>query len=77
MEIRELVGKWIVADLAAVTLDQSGNDVFRVVGYDANTNWVIVDAGNQGWKGAARDCDIAEKCETYWYMRPEDIIGVL
>lgn len=77
MEAKELVGKWIVADLAAVTVDQSGNATFRVVGYDANTNWVIVDAGNQGWKGAAWDGSIAEKCETYWYMRPEDIIKVL
>lgn len=77
METKGLVGKWIVADLAAVTLDQSGNDVFRVVGYDADANWVIVDAGNQGWKDAAPDGSIAEKCETYWYMRPADIIEVL
>ena len=77
METKGLVGKWIAVDLAAVTVDQSGIAVFKVVGYNADVDWVIVDAGNQGWKGADREGNIAEKCETYWYVNPANIIEVL
>ena len=77
MEAKDLVGKWIVADLAAVTLNQSGNDVFRVVGYVPDMNLIIVDAKRWGRKGLIPGDVVIEKCETYWYMRPADIIEVL
>lgn len=77
MKAKKLVGKWIEARSLAVPLDMPADTAFRVVGYNADMNWAIADAGSDGWKGVDRDDIIAEKCETYWYILPVDITKVL
>ena len=77
MKAEELVGKCIEVDLAAVAVGQSGNAVLKVVGYNADVDWLIADAGNRGWYGIGQGDLIAEKCETYWYVGRVNIIKVL
>lgn len=77
MEARELVGDWIEADQAAEYLDLSKGTSFKVVGYSTYTNQVIVDAYNQGWEILDPGDIVVEKCETYWYVLPEEITKVL
>lgn len=77
METKELVGKCIRADGLAASLPMPADTAFKVVGYSADMNWVIADAGCWGWKGLDSDDIVIEKCETYWYIHPEDITKVL
>lgn len=77
MEAKDLVGKCIEVDLAAMHISMSGNATFRVVGYSACTNWAIADAGPWGWKWMEPDDIVIEKCETYWYILPMAITKVL
>lgn len=77
MEARELVGNWIEADQVAEYLDLSEGTSFKVVGYSTYTNQVIVDAYNQGWEILDPGDIVVEKCETYWYVLPEEITKVL
>lgn len=77
METKELVGKWVVVDLAETNLRKSGSVAFKVVGYYADMNYVIVDAGSWGWDSLDPDDIIIEKCKNYWYVNPANIIEVL
>ena len=77
MEAKELVGKWIVVDLAETNLGRSGSTAFKVVGYTADTKYTIIDAGNWGWEGLDSDDIATEKCEAYWYIHPANITAVL
>ena len=77
METKELVGKCIRADGLAVSLHMPADTAFKVVGYNADMNWAIADAGRWGWKGLDLDDIVIEKCETYWYIIPVDITKVL
>ena len=77
METKELVGKCIESEVLTDTRGVPADTAFRVVGYNADMNWAIADAGSDGWKGVERDDIIAEKCETYWYILPVDITKVL
>lgn len=77
MKVKELVGEWVVVDLAAISSRRSGNVAFKVVGYNADMNWVMVDAGNWGWDNLDRGDIVAKKCENYWYIRLEEITKVL
>lgn len=77
MEAKELVGRCIEVDLAAMHISMSGNAMFKVVGYNADMNCAIVDASYWGWKGLDLDDIVIEKCETYWYALPGEIIKVL
>lgn len=77
MEAKELVGEWIVVDLAETNFGRSGSTAFRAVGYTADTKYMIIDAGNWGWDMLDPDDIVIEKCEAYWYIQPENIIAVL
>lgn len=77
MEAKELVGKCIGSNNLAELLGLPADTAFRVVGYDARMNCAIVDASYWGWKGLDMDDIVIEKCETYWRVRPSDIIKVL
>ena len=79
MKAEELVGKWIESDTVARDLNVPADTAFRVVGLTLalEVNWAIVDAGLNGWKWMEQDNIAIEKCETYWYVRPEDITKVL
>ena len=77
MKAEELVGKWIESEVLTDELNVSAGTAFRVVGYNSGTNWAIVDAWRKGWKRLFRDDIIAEKCETYWYLRLCEITKVL
>lgn len=77
MKTKELVGKYIESSNLAEPLGLPADTAFRVVGYNADMNWAIADAGRRGWKGLDLDDIIIEKCETYWYILPVDITKVL
>ena len=77
MKAEEFVGKWIRSEVVAGELKAPFGTAFKVVGYNSGTNWAIVDAGRKGWKRLFRDDIIAEKCETYWYIRLDEITKVL
>jgi hypothetical protein len=77
METKELVGKWIESEVLMDTRDVPADTAYRVVGYNADMNAAIVDAGPRGWKGLDSDDIVIEKCETYWYILPVDITKVL
>lgn len=77
METKELVGKCIRAEGLVESLSMPADTAFKVVGYNADMNWAIVDAGRWGWKGLDVGDFVAEKCETYWYVTSEEITKVL
>lgn len=77
METKELVGKWVVVDLAGTNLRKSGSVAFKVVGYTADMKWVTVDAGSWGWDSLDPDDIVIEKCKNYWYVCPMEITKVL
>lgn len=77
MKAKELVGKWVVVDLAETNLRKSGSVAFKAVGYYADMNYVIVDAGSWGWDSLDPDDIVIEKCENYWYIHLEGITKVL
>lgn len=77
MKAKELVGMQVESDVLTGELNAPVGTAFKVVGYNASANWVIVDAGRKGWKSLFSDDFIAEKCETYWYVLLDEITKVL
>ena len=77
MKAKKLVGKWVVVDLAETNLRESGSVAFKVVGYSADTKYVILDAGSWGWDSLDPDDIVIEKCKNYWYIHLEGITKVL
>ncbi|WAX08966.1 hypothetical protein BS162P3_00041 [Bacteroides phage BS162P3] len=77
MKAKKLVGKWVVVDLTGTNLHKSGSVAFKVVGYNADMDWVMVDAGSWGWDNLDPDDIVIEKCKNYWYIFSEDITKVL
>ena len=76
MEAKDLVGKYIRPGGLAGALGLPADTAFKVVGYNADMNWAIVDAGCWGWKGLDLDDIVIEKCKTYWYILMVDITVV-
>ena len=78
MEAKELVGKRIrVDDSDRIILSKSGSATFKVVGYNADMNLVIIGAGRWGWDGLDSGDLVTKKCKHYWYIRPTEITKVL
>ena len=77
MKAKRLVGKCIRADGLAVSLHMPADTAFKVIGYNADMNWAIADAGRWGWKGLDLDDIVIEKCKNYWYIHLEGITKVL
>lgn len=77
MEAKNLVGKLVVSDRLVKPVKTPKGAAFKVVGYKAYLNLAIIDAKQWGWSGLDEDDVVVEKCETYWYIRPEDITKVL
>nr|DAV49800.1 MAG TPA: hypothetical protein [Caudoviricetes sp.] len=77
MKAEELVGKWIVSEVLTDEINAPAGTAFNVIGYVPNTNLVIVDAGQRGWKGLMPGDAVAEECETYKYVNMDDITEVL
>lgn len=77
MEAEELLGKWICSDYLAASLKVPADTAFKVVGRVQHTDLVIVDARRWGWRGLDEGDVVVEKCETYWYLSPEEITKVL
>lgn len=77
MKAKELVGKWIEARFESTRLGKPVDTAFKVIGYSAYMGWAIVGADDWGWKILGPDDIIAEKCETYWYVRLAEITKVL
>ena len=77
MEAKDLVGKLVTSNyLESRRVFPSGAG-FKVVGYERDLNWVIIDADLWGWQGLDMyDC-VTEKCKTYWYLRLSEITKVL
>lgn len=48
MKAKELVGKWIVSKVLADELNAPASTGFKVVGHVPDTDWAIVDAGQEG-----------------------------
>ena len=77
MKAKELVGKQIVSKVVADELNAPASTVFKVVGYVPDTDWVIVDAEQGGWKELIPGDVVVEKCETYMYAHMDYLTTVL
>ena len=77
MKAEELVGKWIVSEEVTDETNAPAGTAFKVVGYVPDTDWLIVDAGRWGWKGLIPGDVTTKECETYKYVRLDDITEVL
>jgi hypothetical protein len=78
MKAEELIGKWIVSEVLTDEINAPAGTAFKVVGYYfPNTNLVIVDAERWGWKGLMPGDVTIKECETYKYVRLDDITEVL
>ena len=77
MKAEELVGKWIVSEVLTDEINAPAGTVFKVVGYVPDTEWVIVDAGQRGWKELISGDVVVEECETYMYAHLDVITVVL
>nr|UVX55019.1 MAG: hypothetical protein [Bacteriophage sp.] len=77
MKAEEFVGKWIVSEVLTDEINAPAGTAFKVVGYVPNTNLVIVDAGQGGWKELMPGDVTTKECETYKYARLDDITEVL
>lgn len=81
MKAKELVGKLVTSNyLERRRIFPSGfpsGAKFKVVGYECDLGWAIIDADSWGWQSLdMHDC-VTEKCKTYWYLRPCEITKVL
>nr|UVX55020.1 MAG: hypothetical protein [Bacteriophage sp.] len=76
MKTKELVGKGIVSKVLTGELNAPAGTVFKVVGYVSDTDWVIVDAGQGGWKELIPGDVVVEECETYMYAHMDYITVV-
>lgn len=76
MKAKELVGKWIFSKVVADELNAPAGTMFKVVGYATDTDWVIVDAKQGGWKELIPGDVIVEECETYMYAHTDYITVV-
>lgn len=77
MEAKDLVGKWIVSEVLTDEINAPAGTMFKVVGYECDLNWVIIDADLWGWQGLDMYDRVTEKCKTYWYLRLYEITKVL
>ena len=77
MKAKELVGKWIVSKVLADELNAPAGTVFKVVWHVPDTDWAIVDAGQEGWKELIPGDVVVEECETYMYAHLDYITEVL
>lgn len=76
MKAKELVGKGIVSKVLTDELNAPAGTVFKVVGYALGTDWVIVDAGQRGWKELIPGDVVVEERETYMYAHMDYITVV-
>lgn len=77
MKAKDLVGKLVTSNYLESRRVFPSGAKFKVVGYECELNWVIIDADLWGWQGLDMyDC-VTEKCKTYWYLRPCEITKVL
>lgn len=77
MKAEEFVGKWIVSEVLTDEINAPAGTAFKVVGYVPDTDLVIVDAEHWGWKGLMPGMVTSKECETYKYVRLDDITEVL
>lgn len=76
MKAKELVGKWIFSKVVTDELNAPAGTMFKVVGYVSDTDWVIVDAEQEGWKELIPGDVVVEECETYMYAHMDYITVV-
>ena len=77
MKAKDLVGKLVTSNYLESRRIFPSGATFKVVGYECDLGWVIIDADLWGWQGLDMyDC-VTEKCKTYWYLRPCEITKVL
>ena len=77
MKAEEFVGKWIESEVLTDEINAPAGAAFKVVGYVLDTDLVIVDAEQRGWKGLSPEDIVFEQCGTYKYVRLNEIAAVL
>lgn len=77
MEAKDLVGKLVTSNYLESRRTFRPGATFKVVGYECDLNWVIIDADLWGWQGLDMYDRVTEKCKTYWYLRLCEITKVL
>ena len=77
MKAIEFVGKRIVSEVLTDEINAPEGTAFEVVGYVPDTDWVIVDAKQWGWKGLMPGDVVFEERETYKYAHLDVITEVL
>lgn len=77
MEAKDLVGKLVTSNYLESCKTFPPGAAFKVVGYECDLNWVIVDADLWGWQDLDMYDRVTEKCKTYWYLRLCEITKVL
>ena len=76
MKAKELVGKRIFSKVVTDELNAPASTGFKVVGYVPDTDWAIVDAGQEGWKELIPGDVVVEECETYMYAHMDYITTI-
>ena len=77
MKAKKLVGKLVTSNYFESCMNFPSGATFKVVGYECDLNWVIIDADLWGWQGLDTYDRVTEKCKTYWYLRLGEITKVL
>lgn len=77
MKAKDLVGKLVTSNYLESRRTFPPGATFKVVGYESDLNWVIIDADLWGWQGLDMYGRVTEKCKTYWYLRLCEITKVL
>ena len=77
MEAKDLVGKLVTSNYLERHINLPSGAEFKVVGYECDLGWSIIDADLWGWQGLDMYDRVTEKCKTYWYLRLCEITKVL
>lgn len=77
MEAKDLVGKLVTSNYLERCINFPSGAEFKVVGYECDLGWAIIDADLWGWQGLDMYDRVTEKCKTYWYLRLCEITKVL
>ena len=77
MKAKELVGKLVTSNYLERRKNLPPGVEFKVVGYECDLGWAIIDADLWGWQYLDMYDRVTEKCKTYWYVRPGEITKVL
>ena len=77
MEAKGLVGKLVTSNYLESLINLPSGAEFKVVGYECDLGWAIIDADLWGWQGLDMYDRVTEKCKTYWYLPLCEITKVL